>query len=365
MKRSTIAVALSGGIDSLYTAWRLKKEGHNLIGIHFVTGYEISRIKSDDAPCEQLTLHSDTGKPAIPAMNHMASQLEIPIHIIDIREIFQKKVVVPFIDAYKSGQTPNPCQLCNPTIKFGLLLEVAQSLGAKTLATGHYVRTKKDEAGRLHILKGSDPTKDQSYFLAMVPPENLARAIFPLGEMAKEEVKKEAFKAGLSSFAKGESQDICFIQGGDYKEFLLGQKGFSMTPGPITLEDGTEVGKHQGLHGFTIGQRRGINCPGPYPYYVLALRPDENRLVVGKKESLLKTSCRVRDLNWIQPPESLTFQTTCKIRYSHKGASATLTWDPETQNGQITFESPQSAVTPGQGAVFYADDEVIGGGWII
>ena len=364
MNNKKIAVAVSGGIDSLYSAWLLKNQGFDLIGIHFVTGYEApaENKATTQTPSPLLTLHSDEGKRAIPAMNHVAEQLGIPIHIIDIKEIFKEKVVKPFVASYMGGETPNPCQLCNPNIKFGLLLEVAKELGADTLATGHYVQTElKDD--KLHLRKGSDPRKDQSYFLSMVPEEKLKKAIFPLGGLIKEEIKERALAENLSAFAKGESQDICFIPD-DYKSFLLTQDGFAMTPGPITLEDGTEVGRHMGLHGFTVGQRRGINCPGPYPYYVLALRPEENRLIVGKKESLLSTTCRVKEINWLQKPEGTTLTATCKIRYSHRGASATICWNPETSGATVTFDEPQSAVTPGQGAVFYIDDEVIGGGWI-
>ncbi|VVS91791.1 tRNA 2-thiouridine(34) synthase MnmA [Desulfoluna spongiiphila] len=365
MNSHTTAVAVSGGIDSLYAAWLLKNAGHKVIGIHFITGYEHKgQPKGDTSPSPWLTLHSESCRVAIPAMNHVAEQLDIPIHIIDIRNRFEAEVVSHFEKAYRDGLTPNPCLLCNPTVKFGYLLDVAESLGARDLATGHYVRTRIDEADGLHLLKGEDPFKDQSYFLAMVPPERLAKAVFPLGGLRKEEIKKEAAQKGLTSFAKGESQDICFIQDGDYKAFLLSRPGFVMEPGPIVTEDGTEVGRHLGLHGFTVGQRRGINCPGPYPYYVLALEPEANRLVVGRKEALLSDACTVTRLNWIRPPAGTSFDAVCKIRYSHKGSPCRIELDPTGENATVTFDAPQSAVTPGQGAAFYTGDEVLGGGWI-
>ena len=365
MNSHTLAVAVSGGIDSLYAAWLLKEKGHPIVGIHFITGYEKKGAAAhEDEPSPLLTLHSETGKSAIAVMNHVAEQLNIPIHIIDIRDVFEVEVVAPFAAAYRSGETPNPCLLCNPAIKFGLLLKVAASLGAEKLATGHYVKTRQDETGGIHLLKGEDPLKDQSYFLSQVPAQDLKKAIFPLGGMIKEEIKKNAQAAGLSSFAKSESQDICFIHDGDYKSFLLNRPGFSMKPGPIVTDDGTEVGRHLGLHGFTVGQRRGINCPGPYPYYVLTLDPATNTLVVGKKEDLLSTRCTVHQINWIQPPQTSPFEAICKIRYSHKGCPCRIEVDASTQRATVTFDTPQSAVTPGQGAVFYAGDELLGGGWI-
>lgn len=365
MSSHTTAVAVSGGIDSLYAAWLLKEAGHEIVGIHFITGYEKNALqKLDASPSPWLTIHSETGRTAIPVMNHVAEQLQIPIHIIDIRDRFEAEVVAPFVEAYRSGNTPNPCLLCNPAVKFGFLLDVAASIGADRLATGHYVKTQLDDTGSVHLLKGEDPLKDQSYFLSMVPREHLGKALFPLGGMIKEEIKKKALEAGLSSFTKSESQDICFIQDGDYKAFLLERPGFSMKPGPIVTKDGTEVGRHMGLHGFTVGQRRGINCPGPYPYYVLALEPEANRLVVGKKEDLLSEACTVTRLNWIQPPAKTTIEATCKIRYSHKGCPCRIEMDSDQDSATVSFDEPQSAVTPGQGAVFYADDEVLGGGWI-
>lgn len=365
MNSFTTAVAVSGGIDSLYAAWLLKEAGHRVIGIHFVTGYEHGGSPNRETlPSPWLTIHSEACRTAIPAMNHVASQLEIPIHLIDIRERFEKEVVAPFVADYRSGRTPNPCLLCNPSIKFGFLMDAASALGAERLATGHYVKSRLDETGAVHLLKGADPLKDQSYFLAMVPPDRLKRALFPLGGMIKEEIKKHATDAGLSSFTRSESQDICFIQGGDYKAFLLERPGFSMEPGPVVTDGGTEVGRHQGLHGFTVGQRRGINCPGPYPYYVLALEPETNRLVVGKKEALLSAACTVTRLNWIQPPATPSIEAICKIRYSHAGSPCRIELDPSGERATVTFDSPQSAVTPGQGAVFYADDDLLGGGWI-
>ncbi|WP_300671412.1 tRNA 2-thiouridine(34) synthase MnmA [Desulfoluna sp.] len=365
MNNLTTAVAVSGGIDSLYAAWLLKKAGHKVVGIHFITGYEKGGGEPlSTVPSPWLTLHAETCRTAIPAMNHVAEQLQVPIHLIDIRDRFEAEVVVPFVEAYRSGCTPNPCQRCNPAIKFGLLLEIAATLGAHSLATGHYVKTRRDDTGLVHLLKGEDPLKDQSYFLSMVSSEHLGKAVFPLGGMVKEEIKKEAAEAGLSSVSKGESQDICFIENGDYKEFLLKRPGFAMKPGPIVTEDGTEVGRHLGLHGFTLGQRRGINCPGPYPYYVLAIEPETNRLVVGKKEALFSASCSVTGLNWIQPPPRTVFEAVCKIRYSHKGSPCRIELGPEKATATLFFDTPQSAITPGQGAVFYAGDEVLGGGWI-
>lgn len=358
--KPTIAVAMSGGVDSLTAAYLLKQKGHPVIGLHFVSGYApppLAAVESAATPPGVSASGLD-----VPAIRDIGRQLEIPIHIVDIRDQFESIVIDYFVKAYGSGVTPNPCLVCNPSIKFGTLMEYAKSHGAAKMATGHYARTQEDDSGRYQLLKGKDPRKDQSYFLAFLSQEQLAHTCFPLGQLTKQEVKAIAASAGLKPVAGGESQDICFINQGSYTNFLQ-EKGIPPQPGPVVDLTGKELGRHQGLHRFTIGQRRGIGCPGPVPYYVVRLDTGNNRLVVGGRQDLLSTECRVTDINWIITTPETAFQAVVRIRYSHKPVRATIKPTGST-SATILFEEPQIAVTPGQGAVFYDGDHVLGGGWI-
>ena len=357
--RKRIAVAISGGIDSLMAARLLIEAGHEVSGIHFTTGYEPEALRPPaDGGADGTALSH-----ARETMDALSGQLGIPIEIVDISAEFGEAVVAYFTRAYQSGLTPNPCLVCNPRIKFGLILRHALNRGMEAIATGHYARIAPGEEDGLRLLKGTDPAKDQSYFLAFLSREQLARARFPLGEMTKEEVRQLAAARGLTPVTSGESQDICFITGGRYTEFLKAQAGFKTAPGPIETVQGKRIGTHGGLHMFTVGQRRGINCPGPEPYYVIRLDPPNNRLVVGFKRELESSECRVSGLNWIgRPPEGPT-RLKVRLRYRHREVPATL----HPRGGgfaDIRFDLPQSAVTPGQGAVFYASDQVLGAGWI-
>ena len=362
--RKRIAVAISGGIDSLMAARLLIEAGHEVTGIHFTTGYETEgSVQPAGSPSAPRPSIEGGGSSAKEVMDAISRQLGIPIEIIDIASEFRKGVVGYFTEAYQRGLTPNPCLVCNPLIKFGRLLRHAEKLGASQIATGHYARILPGENGGCRLVKGLDPRKDQSYFLAFLSQEQLAGACFPLGEMTKDRVKALAAEKGLQPVTSGESQDICFITGGRYTEFLTAQPGFTSAPGPIETVDGNRIGTHGGLHMFTVGQRRGINCPGPEPYYVIRLDPPNNRLVVGFKRQLESASCTVSGVNWIESPPEGPARLSVRLRYRHREVPATLT--PIGEGGAaIRFDAPQSAVTPGQGAVFYAGDRVVGAGWI-
>jgi len=365
MKQIT-AIALSGGIDSLTAAYLLKQQGHHVIGIHFITGFETkdSHHHNSRLSKESFTADFSTGENSHSLkIADIANQLGITVKIIDISTDFQLKVIDYFTQTYLSGKTPNPCLVCNPSIKFGTLLTCARKLGASRLATGHYARISADSLGGFHLLRGIDNKKDQSYFLAFMTQKQLARACFPLGKMTKSDVKKLAKEKGLYPVTKKESQDICFIKGNKYGDFLLQQQDFKAKPGDIVDIEDNILGRHSGLHLFTIGQRRGINCPASQPYYVVRIDINQNRLIVGLKKDLLSTSCKVSKINWIIEKPTSTLDVDIRVRYRHRAVISKLIPNGNTL-ATIIFETPQSAVTPGQGAVFYKDDEVIGGGWI-
>jgi len=341
MKKLT-AIALSGGVDSMITAYLLKQKGHNLVGIHFYTGY---------------------GNQSEDKLSEIAKQTGIDLKILDCSVEFKSKVTDYFIKAYISGLTPNPCIVCNPLIKFGTVLSFAKKLGATSLATGHYARINKDDFGKYHLLRGIDKKKDQSYFLSRLTPEQLSFASFPLGNMTKEEVKKIAADKGLASLPGNESQDICFTGNKTYGEFIAEQSLHKSGGGIIEDINGNIIGEHQGLHLFTVGQRRGINCPAAESYYVIRIDVKKNRLVVGFRENIYSRHLEAENINWInnRPTDQIRVET--QIRGRHIPVPSTL-FPAGGSKAKIVFDKPQSSITPGQGAVFYQGDEVIGGGWI-
>ena len=340
-----IAIAMSGGIDSLVAASLLKEQGHDVFAVHFLSGYE----HSADA--------------AAASVNALGGQLEIPVFIVDLTSAFKEKVVDYFTTAYRHGETPNPCLVCNPGIKFGVLLKAAQEKGASRLATGHYARVEQDRSGRYRLRKGVDIKKDQSYFLSRLTQSQLAQACFPLGSWTKERVRAYAGQKGLSPVTRSESQDVCFIRDTTYADFIEQRADIVPQPGDIVDTAGRRVGTHNGLHRYTVGQRRGINIPASRAYYVIRIDAPKNRLVVGFKDERYTSNCRVRDINWIAGAPTAPLRVDTRIRYRHQAAGSTVS--PDGLDGAaVRFEEPQSSVTPGQGAVFYRGDEVMGGGWI-
>jgi tRNA-specific 2-thiouridylase len=365
MKRITrtskkTAILLSGGVDSLTAAFLLKKKGCDLVGIHFVTGFEPldAEVRAGGDPWPEIreTAHRSADR--------LAGQLHIPVVVYDCRRDFKTVVVDYFVTSYAQGLTPNPCLVCNPAVKFGSVFDFARSLGAERLATGHYARKAQNTTGIYRLLTGKDALKDQSYFLARLTQKDLARALFPLGEMTKTETVKMARENSLKPLTPGESQDVCFIRRGRYGEFLENQPGFNASPGNITDVDGNVIGTHPGLHLFTIGQRRGINCPAPQAYYVIDMDAHTHTLTVGPKRATQSISCRVAGINWIGSPPAGRLNVRTRVRYRHRAARSRLS--PITpQSAHVRFEKPQTAITPGQGAVFYDGEEVLGGGWIV
>ncbi len=359
-----IAVLLSGGVDSLVTARILKDQGHDIFGIHFFTGYETSDGNGVPGKTTTSAISGIESREAAAVItSRLSDQLNIPIEIFDARKAFQSVVVDYFVRTYQEGRTPNPCMVCNPSVKFGVCLSLATQKGASRLATGHYARVKKDSNGTFRLLCGKDHKKDQSYFLARLNQQMLSKAVFPLGEFTKAETIALSRKLGLKPVAPKESQDICFINNCSYGEFLVQQPGFNSPKGLVVDIDGHIIGEHQGLHHYTIGQRRGINIPASEPYYVIRIDPDQNRLVVGFKQDAFSDTCHVENIQWIHEPPPRDINIMTRIRYRHEAAASQLT--PLGKHAaRIRFEAPQSAISPGQAAVFYDGDAVLGGGWI-
>ncbi|HBZ55337.1 MAG TPA: tRNA 2-thiouridine(34) synthase MnmA [Syntrophobacteraceae bacterium] len=353
-----VAVAMSGGVDSLRAATLLKQQGHDLIALHMRLLPDSPGLCPGTASLRQ-SREDD--------LKDLVQWLGIPCHIVDLRASFETLVIQPFVAAYLSGLTPNPCSICNPQIKFGLLLNEARRLGADCLATGHYARLlpPDDRQPRFGLQRGRDPVKDQSYFLYGLTQDQLARAVFPLGECMKTEVQAWA-EQNVGARVPEESQEICFIPSGRYRDYLEERLGVKLQGqlGDIVDLQGSLLGQHQGIHGYTVGQRRGLGIASTAPYYVLALQPETNRVVVGRAQDLSQAELPVEHVNWLSiAAPSQAIRCEVRIRHQHRPAPATLI--PVGTDGVLVhFDQPQRAVTPGQAAVFYDHDVVLGGGTI-
>ena len=364
----TIAVAMSGGVDSSTVAAMLRADGHNVVGLTMqlwnqrrLAGHE-GMPESVQGRCCSLDDVYDARR--------VAETLGIPYYVVNQEERFERDVVRPFVEEYLSGRTPIPCSLCNNHLKFDQLLLVAQQIGADALATGHYARVGFDEAGGRWLLRRpADSSKDQTYFLFGLTQEQLSRTIFPLGEMTKPEVRELARRHGLAAADKPDSQEICFVPGGDYKKFLdayLAEQGEALpdTAGELVTTDGKVIGEHSGIHNFTVGQRKGLGVATGSPLYVLQIKGDSGQVVVGDPENLYSQTLRAHRVNLISVDElTQPMRVTVKIRHRHEPAPAMI---ESCGNNEllVTFDLPQRAITPGQAAVFYDGDVVVGGGWI-
>lgn len=334
---------MSGGVDSTASALILSRR-------HRVEGFFMRLPHRRGAEQEER-------------VRRLARNLDLPLHVIDLSEQFEEFVLSPFTDEYFSGRTPNPCMICNPTIKFGLLQERVLAQGLAAMATGHYARLVLD-GPRPRLFRGVDRRKDQSYFLSRLCAEQLARTCFPLGDQDKEQTYRLVEDHGFSDFRGLESQDVCFLDPGELGDFLARRYGSDPVGGPIVDTSGKVLGRHRGLFRHTIGQRRGLGLAAPYPLYVIALHHDTNTVVVGEDRELYSNLVMVRDWLWLAgtPPQQGRPLTVC-IRSTHKGAEAVL--QPAAAGGGIRFSEPQRAVTPGQYAVVYDGDELLGSAVIV
>ena len=365
-----IAVAMSGGVDSSAAAAMLKDEGHELVGFTMQL-WKQRRGLSVDADGEPLPSRCCSLDDVYDA-RHVAEQLGFPFYVLNLERDFERAVVEPFVQSYLAGETPIPCVACNSRLKFASLDRLAQSLRCDKVATGHYARVVYDAvADRHRLLRGLDAQKDQTYFLWELTQAQLSRALFPLGEMRKDEAREAARGHRLNVADKRESQEICFVPDGDYAGFIdryleaEGREDERPAPGEIVDAGGRVLGRHGGVHRYTTGQRRGLGLSRPLPLYVVRVEAERNRVVVGHEDELLASEFEAAGVNWVAFDEPAgPVRADVRVRYRHAEAPATIT-PLGGARARVRFDEPQRAVTPGQATVFYRGEEVVGGGWIV
>jgi len=366
--KNTIAVAMSGGVDSSTVAAMLRAEGHNVIGLTMQL-WNQRRLSGKDGMPESVQGRCCSLDDVYDA-RRVAQQIGIPYYVVNHEERFERDVIRPFVEEYVSGRTPIPCSLCNNHLKFDQLLIVAQQIGASSVATGHYARVAFDDArGRWLLKRPADASKDQTYFLFGLTQDQLSRTIFPLGDMTKPEVRELARQHGLALAEKPDSQEICFVPGGDYKRFIdayLAEQGEALpdTAGELVTTNGEVLGEHGGIHNFTVGQRKGLGVATGSPLYVIQISGASKQVIVGGEDHLYSRTLHARRVNLIAVDDlHEPMRVTVKIRHRHEPAAAVI---ERVGDGDIlaTFDEPQRAITPGQAAVFYDGDVVVGGGWI-
>ncbi len=352
-----VVVAMSGGVDSSVCAALLHARGYECIGVTMKLWDGPEAVEGHHKTCCTMDDVSDARR--------VAGQLGIPFYVANFKEPFARHVIDDFISSYQNGYTPNPCTQCNRHLKFAALQQRAQQLGADCVATGHYASVVRNDDGRHRIRRGRDAGKDQSYFLFDLSQEQLSHAMFPLGDFSKNEVRDMASQFNLKVATKAESQEICFIPDGDYRTFLRPRlEADTFRPGPIVDTSGKALGEHQGLPFYTVGQRRGLGIAAAQPLHVVSVQPTDNTLVVGTRHEATRDTFTVERLNWMQTPPERPLDTTVQIRYRQQPIPATV-HPVDGEQARVELREPQFAVAPGQAAVFYDGDTVIGGGWIV
>ena len=366
----TIAVAMSGGVDSSTVAAILCERAVPVIGL---TMQLWNQRRLPQLQSEGPRQHRCCSLDDVYDARRVAEHFGIPYYVINFEREFEQSVVRPFVEDYLAGRTPIPCTHCNNDVKFEQLLATARQIGAERIATGHYARVRRnDQTGRYELLRAVDESKDQSYFLFGLTQEQLARADFPLGELTKSEVREIARRLAVPVAEKPESQEICFVPAGSYVRFIEGYlqeqgrdaRGALGESGEIVSTSGAVMGRHSGLHNFTVGQRKGLGFAARRPMYVVALDTHKNRVIVGEDGDLHSRACEVRNVNWVpfEAPDRLV-RARVRIRNRHEPADATIT-ALSGATARVVFDEPQRAITPGQAAVFYSGEQVLGGGWI-
>jgi tRNA-specific 2-thiouridylase len=373
---NVVAVAMSGGVDSSAVAALLQQQGRSVLGL---TMQLWNQRRLPELQGSGQAHHRCCSLDDVYDAKRVAQHLNFPHYVVNFEEPFEEKVVRPFVDQYLSGRTPIACTNCNTDVKFEPLLRMARQIGAAKLATGHYARIRKnDEANRWELLRARDDSKDQSYFLWGLTQEQLSRSEFPLGELSKSEVRDLARAANLPVAEKPESMELCFVPNGNYVQFIQAysaERGISLNrgEGEIVNEGGEVIGHHQGVHNFTIGQRKGLGLAAGKPLYVSSIDPIANRVVVGDDDALKTTRCEIVDVNWVScEAPAAPIRAFVRIRHKHQAAPATAElFHEDDHHGasgksrlRVTFDAPQRAITRGQGAVLYDGDRVLAGGWI-
>ncbi len=355
MNKKKIVVAMSGGVDSTTVAAILKGQGHEIIGVTM----QLLDYKDAEGGCCSFDHVIDARR--------AAQKIDIPHYVVSLIEDFKSYVLSDYINKYRSGKTPIPCILCNQHIKFNLLLKRALELGADCLATGHYARVERDcENGTFTLNKALDSTKDQTYFLYSLKQKELSHLAFPLGSMSKKEVRSIAKDMNLKSSDKPDSTGVCFVPGGNYRDYLEQRHEFESCEGEIINMKGELLGKHKGIYSFTVGQRRRLGITTGKPMYVIKIDPSTNRVIVGEESEIYSTKLIAKNISWINHLDKInggSAEVRAKVRYRHKESDASVSMTSET-DALVEFKKPQRSITPGQAVVFYKGNKVLGGGWI-